>query len=542
MTRLPARLMQTWRSLDTTTRVLVLSGAAVFVIVAVGVAYLVLQRPGDIQNEDAEFAAQEKELEKKEHVNWEQYGFDLERTRYLPAKGVEPPFEHRFLFDAKELLEFSPIFVDGVLYVMNKDATFFAIDAGNGKVLWERDIGGLGAAAPAYEDGKLFITTLEPGSAVALRAKDGKVLWERELPGRSESSPLVRNGVVYFGAESGDLYAVKAKNGGDVWHIDTAGSVKAGPAFHDGTIYVGDYAGHMYAVRASDGAVRWDTTDLGVGFGRSGRFYATPAVAFGRVYAGNADGRVYSFEESSGDIAWTHSTGDLVYAAPAVADTPDTPPTVYIGSGNGVFFALNADNGAEIWRSEPFSGLITGAASVVGDIVYASGIGTGRTKGFDIRTGDVVYSVDKGEYNPVISDGNRIWLTGYAGITKLTPKEPRDKDAGGGGGGGGKPKGGGDRGGDRKDEGAGGGGRGGDGKNKGGGGGGGGKGDGGKKKGKKNGAKGKNKGGKKNGGGKRDGKGDGGKKHKGKKKNGGSDGKKNRGGKKRGNGGNQRPG
>jgi outer membrane protein assembly factor BamB len=272
------------------------------------------------------------------------------------------------------------------------------------------------------------------------------MLWERDLPGRSESSPLVKDGVVYFGAESGDLYALRAKNGSDVWHIDTAGSVKAGPAYHDGTIYVGDYAGHMYAVRASDGAVRWDTTDLGVGFGRSGRFYATPAIAFGRVYAGNADGRVYSIEEASGDIAWTHSTGDLVYSAPAVADTPDTPPTVYIGSANGVFYALNADNGAEIWQSEPFGGIISGAASVIGDIVYVSAIGTRKTKGFNIRNGEVVYSADRGEYNPVISDGNRIWLTGYAGITKLTPKEPRDKKGDGGGGdgqGGGQAQGGG---------------------------------------------------------------------------------------------------
>jgi outer membrane protein assembly factor BamB len=434
MTHLPARLMDSWRKLDTTARVLIVSGAAVLVVGAIVVAYLILQRPGDIQNEDAEFAGKEKEKLEKEHVNWPLYGFDLERTRYLPAKGIEPPFDHRFLFDAKELLEFSPILVDGTLYVMNKDAVFFAVDAGNGKVLWKRDIGSLGAAAPAYDDGKLYIVTLEPGSAVALRAKDGKMLWERELPGRSESSPLVKDGVVYFGAESGDLYAVKAKNGSDVWHIDTAGSVKAGPAYHDGTIYVGDYAGHMYAVRASDGAVRWDTTDLGVGFGRSGRFYATPAIAFGRVYAGNADGRVYSIEESSGDIAWTHSTGDLVYSAPAVADTPDTPPTVYIGSANGVFYALNADSGGEIWRSEPFGGIISGAASVIGDIVYVSAIGTKKTKGFNIRNGEVVYSADRGEYNPVISDGNRIWLTGYAGITKLTPKEPRDEKAGGKGG------------------------------------------------------------------------------------------------------------
>ena len=442
MTSLPARLMETWRTLDTTTRVLIVSGATLLVAVAIVVAYLVLQRPGDILDEDAAFDAKEKERLEKEHVNWPLYGFDLERTRYLPAKGVEPPFDHRFLFDAHELLEFSPIYIDGVLYVMNKEAVFFAVDAGNGKVLWKRDLGQLGAAAPAYEDGKLFIVTLDPGRAIALRAKDGKRLWTRDLPGRSESSPLVKDGVVYFGAETGDLYAVKAEDGSDVWHIDTAGSVKAGPAYHDGTIYVGDYAGHMYAVRADDGAVRWDTTDLGVGFGRSGRFYATPAIAFGRVYAGNADGRVYSFEASTGDIAWTHSTGDLVYAAPAVADTPSTPPSVYIGSGNGVFFALNADNGAEIWHSEPFGGLVTGAASVIGDIVYASAIGTGRTKGFAIEDGEVVYSVDKGEYNPVISDGNRIWLTGYAGITKLTPKGA-DQGDGGGKGGGGKPKGGG---------------------------------------------------------------------------------------------------
>ena len=428
-------MIDTWRTLGTTTRVLIVSGAVLLVAGAVVVAYLVLQRPGDIQNEDADFAAKEKGKLEKEHVNWPMYGFDLERTRYLPAKGIEPPFDHRFLFDAGELLEFSPIFVDGTLYVMNKDAIFFAVDAGNGKVLWKKDLGSLGAAAPAYEDGKLFVVTLEPGSAVALRAKDGKVLWERDLPGRSESSPLVKDGVVYFGAESGDLYAVKAENGGDVWHIDTAGSVKAGPAYHDGTIYVGDYAGHMYAVRASDGAVRWDTTDLGVGFGRSGRFYATPAIAFGRVYAGNADGRVYSIEESSGDIAWTHSTGDLVYSAPAVADTPNTPPSVYIGSANGVFYALNADSGSEIWRSEPFGGIISGAASVIGDIVYVSAIGTKKTKGFNIANGDVVYSADRGEYNPVISDGNRIWLTGYAGITKLTPREPREDEGGGTGGG-----------------------------------------------------------------------------------------------------------
>jgi hypothetical protein len=140
------------------------------------------------------------------------------------------------------------------------------------------------------------------------------------------------------------------------------------------------------------------------------------------VYAGNADGRVYSFEASSGDIAWTHSTGGAVYASPAVADTPGTPPTVYIGSADHNFYALDADSGDTIWTAG-VGGFISGSASVVDDVVYGSDSDNQRTYGWAVDDGHVVYEVDKGQYNPVISDGRRIYLTGYAGITKLTPKE-----------------------------------------------------------------------------------------------------------------------
>jgi outer membrane protein assembly factor BamB len=429
MARLTARVLEAWRSWSPLQRVA--AGAAVAVVLggALLTAYLVLKRPGDIPfDPEASFKAEE-ERKRERKVNWPVYGYDQARTRYLPAKGVEPPFDERFLFDAGELLEFSPILVDGTLYVLNKNAEFFAVDAGNGTVRWKRDVGQLNASAPAYHGGRLFAVNLVPGQVMALRARDGKRLWTRELPGRSESSPVVHKGKVFFGAESGDLYALDAKTGKDVWHIETAGSVKAGPAYLDGTLYVGDYAGHMYAVRGSDGAVRWDTTDLGVGFGRTGRFYSTPTVAFGRVYAGNADGRVYSFEASSGDIAWTMSTGGAVYAAPAVADTPATPPTVYIGSADHNLYALHADSGDMIWSAD-VGGLTTGAPSVVGDVVYASAVNTDLTRGFAITDGELVFQIGRGEYNPVISDGQRIYLTGYAGITKLTPKEPKKKGKG----------------------------------------------------------------------------------------------------------------
>jgi outer membrane protein assembly factor BamB len=416
-----ARLLNIWRSWSPTVQALIVSGAAVLVIAVFIVGYLVVKRPGDISNTDVTFKAPEKQHEVSKTVDWPLYGYNRARTRYLPVKGLNPPFHRSWGYEVGTLLEFSPIVVDGTIYAMDNDAVFFALDADTGKRQWKHDEGKLNASSPAYSDGRLFGVTLVPGQVFALRASDGRLIWHKQLPGRSETSPLVQGGRIYVGSESGDVFAFEAKSGKLVWHKKTESSVKGGLAYNDGTVYVGDYAGQMYAFRAKDGAVRWQASDLGPGLGTTGRFYSTPAIAFGRLYAGDADGRVYSFDARTGKIAWTHSTGDDVYSAPAVADTPHTGPAVYIGSADGNAYALNARTGAEIWR-RPVGGLITGAGSVVGDVFYISDTATGKTAGFEIASGKRVFGFEKGEYNPVISDGHRIYLTGYSSITALVPR------------------------------------------------------------------------------------------------------------------------
>jgi outer membrane protein assembly factor BamB len=428
------QLLEIWRGWSVSRRVAVGAGVAVLAAGAVLIAYLAVKRPGDVTNPEASFQPKEKQekpaRKKVETVNWPAYGLNRARTRFLPAKGLGPPFRTLWHFDAKQLLEFSPIVVRSTVYVMSNDAKVFAINSETGNVKWKRRIGKLSASAPAFAHKTLYVTTLEPGQAVALNAKSGKVLWRRQLPGRSESSPVVQGGRVFFGAESGEVFALDEKNGKIAWQVPTGGNVKAGPALHDGTLFVGNYAGQMYALRARDGAVRWQASDLGAGFGRSGRFYSTPAVAFGRVYAGNADGRVYSFEQRTGDLAWSQSLSCYVYAAPAVADTPGTPPSIYIGSNGGVAYALDARDGGERW-SVAVGGEISGAGSVIGDIFYVSDVDLDKTVGFDIATGKPVYNIDRGEYNPMVSDGKRLYLTGYASITGLAPKEkgPKGKKA-----------------------------------------------------------------------------------------------------------------
>ena len=415
-----ARLLSIWRSWSVRTRVL-LVGGLVAVIAGGGIAaYLILKRDADVTcPPPCTLEGQEppKKSERVKTVNWPLYGYDAQRTRYLPTERVRPPYgSSEWSYQVGSLIEFSPIVVKGTLYLQDKNGTFLALDAATGKVAWQKDVGQLGAASPAYSHGRIYAVTLEPGEAVAMRARDGKVLWRRPLSGRSETSPIVVGKNVIVGSESGTVYSLDRDSGQIEWQVSTDGAVKGGLALDDGVLYGANYAGQVFALRASSGAYVWQSSTQGLSLGRGGPVYSTPAVAFGRVYLGSIDGRVYSFDQDNGELLWSHSTGDWVYAAPAVAETKRAEPTVYVGSKDQDFYALDAETGEVRWQKD-LGGIVLGAASVLGEVVYVAGIGPNiGTFGFDAKTGNKVFESELGEYNPVISDGHRMYLTGTSNV------------------------------------------------------------------------------------------------------------------------------
>jgi outer membrane protein assembly factor BamB len=395
--------------------------ASVVLVFGTGVlAYELVKRPGDVHNPNATFVPQKPPKPEAKTVNWPMFGLNPARTRYLPAKGVKPPFRKLWRFTERPLLEFPPIYVAGKLYFVDNNGTARALDADTGKILWERSIGRLNASSPAYSRHRLYIVNLVPGHIVKLDAKTGKVIWKHSLPGRAESSPVVIDRTVYFGCEDGNLYAMSTISGNVRWATSLGGPVKSAPAYYGGTLYVGDYGGYMNAVDAKTGKLRWQSGSLGQGFGTSGQFYSTPAVAFGRVYAGNNDNRVYSFDLKDGTLAWSYSTGGYAYSGPTVSTTRHAPPTVYIGSFDGNVYALDAKDGSVRW-SRSAGGQVVGSLSAIGDIVYVAEFTNNSTSGFMMKSGRRVFRYNRGTYSPVISDGRRIYLTGYSSLTALQP-------------------------------------------------------------------------------------------------------------------------
>jgi outer membrane protein assembly factor BamB len=426
-------------------------GIALLALAGAAAAFLVTREQGDVSNPNVEFsdepaATPEPEQEpagkrasRFDRFIWAHYGYTRDRRRYLPLKHPpHPPFKEIWQFEGDVLLEFPPVIGGKRLYLLNDSGKLIAINKKNGKRIWTRKLGALAAASPAYADGVVYVVLLQrsesgagarSGRVVALNGKTGKIRWSRVLASRSESSPLIVDDRLYFGSENGTVYALAAQDGSTRWRFHAAGAVKGGLALYDGELYFGDYGGRVYAIRRESGRQVWRASTRGGSFGLSaGNFYSTPAVAYGRVYIGNTDGRVYSFSAAGGKLAWSKSTGGYVYASPAVADVPRGRPLVYAGSYSGRFYALDARSGAVRW-SRGGNGRISGGASVIGDIVYYADLGRKRTIGLDARSGRKLFEHPRGSYNPVVSDGETIFLTGYHSMYALQPLSTAEKKA-----------------------------------------------------------------------------------------------------------------
>jgi outer membrane protein assembly factor BamB len=90
---------------------------------------------------------------------------------------------------------------------------------------------------------------------------------------------------------------------------------------------------------------------------------ASPTVYDGMVYIGGNNGTFYALNESTGAVVWKRAIGYVdptsgtcgargitSTATVAAAPTTDTP-TVYVSSGSGYLYAMNASTGAVSWKT-----------------------------------------------------------------------------------------------------------------------------------------------------------------------------------------------
>jgi outer membrane protein assembly factor BamB len=149
------------------------------------------------------------------------------------------------------------------------------------------------------------------------------------------------------------------------------------PEFHGEPLVAGDLVvlssddrrpegvGHAYAIETSSGAVRWKR--------RIGRGSMADFVRLGdRLYSVTLDNELVALDLAKGEQAWSFRGGPPldpsflnVFATPAVSSDQ-----VYFGGADGVVYALSADSGALLWKSEMGSRIVTPLVLIADELYF----------------------------------------------------------------------------------------------------------------------------------------------------------------------------
>ena len=123
--------------------------------------------------------------------------------------------------------------------------------------------------------------------------------------------------------------------------------------------YLGGPAHNSYIAAATTFTVanasgvhsRWKISTLG-------RFDASPSVYRGTIYIGSENGDFYAINASTGKVKWSKaltisncSNSGIVSTATVAKDPISGVLTVYMGAADHYFYALNAATGAIIWKT-----------------------------------------------------------------------------------------------------------------------------------------------------------------------------------------------
>lgn len=253
----------------------------------------------------------------------------------------------------KRYVRVSPGVSDGRVYAADGKGRVAALDAGNGKTIWETDADVPLSAGVGVGDGLVLVGSSN-GEVVALDVDDGAIRWRVRLSSEVLSAPQASGGVVVARAVDGRLFGLDASNGARLWVYQ--GSVPvltlrgtSTPALVRGAVISGFDSGKVAELGLTDGRVLWEQT-VAVPHGRSELDRMVDVDADPRVYAGVVyvvafQGRIAALDVDSGNMLWTRDISS--YAGIGVGSG-----AVYVSDAHSDVWALDRSTGTSIWKQD----------------------------------------------------------------------------------------------------------------------------------------------------------------------------------------------
>lgn len=272
----------------------------------------------------------------------------------------------------KEQATISPglTFGNATLFASNGVGSVLAINPENGETIWSRDMGQPVRGAPTYQDGRLYLITLND-ETIALDVRNGEQLWRHT--GIQESagllgtpSPAAEGSVVITAYSSGDVVALRAETGQEAWGDNLTGvaefqsrtvtqlsGFRGHPVLDQDLVIAGNSATRMVAVHVPSGERVWQR-EFGI--------VSTPWVSGNSVFAVTAQNALVALNRDTGLIRWT-------FALPRFEDSDKDYPIFWNGpilaggrlllvGSNGQLLEITPDTGKEIRTTKLAGGVM----------------------------------------------------------------------------------------------------------------------------------------------------------------------------------------
>lgn len=231
-------------------------------------------------------------------------------------------------------------------------------------------------------------------------------------------------------AHNQSVIALNATSGDVVWTYpgedDRGAQFYAMPVADNGSVYVGDYDGRLHAINAETGAAQWiyeperETLVGPLSTEAPDRVISGVAISPELAYFGLGSRNVVAVSREDASEAWEFQTEHGVWGTPLYLDAEASPsgePTLLVTSLDHHLYALNPENGEELWNVN-LGGAAPGnmLADPERERVYVGTFGAGVVA-VDVSSAGIVARFDTEDWvwgNPAL-DGDRLYFGDLGG-------------------------------------------------------------------------------------------------------------------------------
>lgn len=268
---------------------------------------------------------------------------------------------------------YSSCVVEGeVIYVTTSAGAIYALEKSSGKKIWSKHIGKK-SIDPVVSGKFLYVGTNK--GVYALNTKTGGIVWQ-QLIGDVVSKPSIDSDIIIVSFSNNEIHALNIDTGHDQWSFKFNSSAYVSPIINN-MIFIGSGAS-CYGFDIDRKKILWEYTT-------KGQITASPQLFNGTVFIGSWDGVLYALNASRGDLQWMFQTGWGIDSTPAVSNG-----LVFLGSLDNNFYAVEQDTGNLRWFY-PCNAAIHSNPFIYGECVFF-GCDDGRIYALNTTKGDLTWS------------------------------------------------------------------------------------------------------------------------------------------------------